>query len=116
MQPFGKNGGGDGSDTDEPPFPVGVFDEFADDERRQNARGSHPVADFTFDGPRRVMAAPVLLFLLPLRLLSRAAHNRHSRESSPVTLAGGEGFGKRKTQGMVGCVISIYYQSTIGGR
>ena len=59
MEPFRKDGGGNRRYADEPPFSFRVFDEFANEKRRQNARRSHPMADFTGDGVFPAMSMAV---------------------------------------------------------
>jgi hypothetical protein len=82
VKPFRKDGGGNRNNADESPLPLRVFHELADDERRQDTCRSHPMADFAGDSGLPAVGTPAMLFLLPLRMLSLAAHSNPTGECS----------------------------------
>ena len=101
MEPFGEDGGGDGRNPDEPPFPVGVLDEFAYEQGREDARRADPMADTV--GGIGMMVMPRVAVALPL-LPSRPAvlAVMHSFQALPppafpdATVVNGFGHCKRK--------------------
>jgi hypothetical protein len=60
---FGNERDGDGGDADEAPLPFRVLHDFADDERREDSRRAHPMADFARRGAVRVFSILSGLYL-----------------------------------------------------
>jgi hypothetical protein len=80
VKPFRENSGGNRCDANESPFPVGIFDKFANDKRRKDASRSNPVANFAFDVRWLMRRSPVMFFLLPLSMFGLAGHAESSKE------------------------------------